>query len=132
MMDEKSEECPYCGALFSVKESGGNGICGACKEPIDCPHCNTTVRHQRTTGVFHEQLVKQPPSEIARYLGITDEQLEEIDIEFNEDTGNSGETIYSYWFYVPANISDEIIEHTGWKPNQLINGIPASIFNGEE
>jgi hypothetical protein len=131
-MRDKSEECPFCGAYFCVSESGGGGICGACNEPIDCPYCHKTVRKKRTTGVFHEQLIRKPMSNIAKYLGISDEQLEEIDIEFNEDTGSSGETVYSYWFYVPANISDEIIEHTGWKPNQLINGIPMSIFNGEE
>jgi len=68
-------------------------------------------------------------SELSEYLGLTDEQLEEMDIEFNEDSGSSGDTVYSYWFTVPENIPHEILEVTGWKAGQLINGIPTNVFD---
>lgn len=48
-----SEKCPFCGALFTVTEIAGGGICGACREPIDCPHCKNTIREERTTGWFN-------------------------------------------------------------------------------
>lgn len=128
----EAEECPFCDALFTVTESRGGGICGACQEPIDCPHCLKTVRKERTTGVFREVLVRLPSSPVAKYLGLSNDQLEELEIEFIPDTGSSGSMVYSYWFNVPENVSQEILDVTGWKPNQLINGIPAWVVESEE
>jgi len=72
-------------------------------------------------------------NELATYLGLTDEQYDELDLELQEDTGSSGEMVYSYWFYVPEHTSTEILEVTGWKAGQLINGIPTWVVdNGDE
>ncbi|MDN3384396.1 helix-turn-helix transcriptional regulator [Pseudoalteromonas sp. APC 3358] len=71
-------------------------------------------------------------NELAEYLGLTDEQYDELDIELNEDTGSSGEMVYSYWFNVPETASAEILENTGWKVGQLINGIPVWVVDADD
>ena len=71
-------------------------------------------------------------NELAEYLGLTDEQYEELDIELHADTGSSGEMVYSYWFYVPENTPLEVLEVTGWKRGQLINGIPVWVVDSED
>lgn len=71
-------------------------------------------------------------NELATYLGLTDEQYEELDLELHEDTGSSGEMVYSYWFYVPDYTSDEILEVTGWKKGQIINGIPVYVVDSSD
>jgi hypothetical protein len=71
-------------------------------------------------------------NELATYLGLTDDQYDELDPELQEDMGHSGEMLYSYWFYVPEHASSEILEVTGWRVGQLINGIPTWVVdNGE-
>jgi len=70
--------------------------------------------------------------ELANYLGISDEQLEELDLEIHEDTGSSGEMVYSFWLELPEYITEEIMSITGWKPGQVISGIPVSVFEGDE
>jgi len=72
-------------------------------------------------------------NELATYLGLTDDQYDELDPELQEDMGHSGEMLYSYWFSVPEHASSEILEVTGWRVGQLINGIPTWVVdNGEE
>lgn len=63
---------------------------------------------------------------------ITDEQYDELDIELHEDTGSSGEMVYSYWFNVPETASAEILQKTGWKVGQFINGIPVWAVNADD
>ncbi|EJS2611611.1 MULTISPECIES: hypothetical protein [Vibrio] len=126
-----AEKCPFCGALFTVTEVGGGGICGACREPIDCPYCNETVREERTTGFFKESLVKKPESRLSQHLGITDEEWDEMDVELNADTGSHDEMTYCYWFEVPEGTLQEILDKTGWKVGDVINGIPISVVDTE-
>ncbi len=76
-------------------------------------------------------LLGENMSELATYLGITDDQLEELDLELLEDTGSSGEMVYSYYFYAPENMSSEIKELTGWKPGQHIVSIPTSVVENQ-
>jgi hypothetical protein len=71
-------------------------------------------------------------SELSEYLGITDEQLDELDIELNADTVSSGEMTYSYWFHVPADITDEVMQVTGWKGGELVSGIPVHVVEAEQ
>lgn len=122
-----SEKCPFCGALFTVTEIGGGGICGACREPINCPYCNKTIREKRTTGGFAETLVKRPDSPLSQYLGITDDEWERMGVELNANTGSSNEMIYNYWFIVPNTTSADILEKTGWHLGQTIDDIPTWI-----
>ncbi|MGO1191998.1 hypothetical protein [Vibrio casei] len=126
-----SEECPKCGAEFSVTVIGGGGICGACREPIDCPYCHETVREERTTGTFSETLIKAPDSLISRHLGISDDDWEEMGAELNANTGNSGEMTYCYWFMVPEGTSEEILQKTGWKIGQMIDQIPVEFVDND-
>ncbi|EOX4263290.1 hypothetical protein ACPF30_003497 [Vibrio cholerae] len=124
-----NEECPKCGAKFSVTEIGGGGICGACREPIDCPYCHETVREERTTGTFSSTLIKVPNSPLSRYLGISDDDWEEMGAELNANTGNSGDMTYCYWFMVPEDTPEEILHKTGWKAGQMIDDIPLDVVD---
>ena len=124
-----NEKCPKCGAEFSVSVVGGGGICGACQEPIDCPNCHETVRKERTTGTFIEKLIKAPDSPLSQYLGISDVEWDEMGAELNANTGNSGEMTYCYWFIVPENTSDEILDKTGWKIGQTIDDITVELVD---
>ena len=127
-----SEECPNCGAEFSVTVIGGGGICGACREPIDCPYCHETVREERTTGTFTETLIKAPTNSLlSRHLGISDDDWEEMGAELNANTGNSGEMTYCYWFMVPEGTSEEILNKTGWKTGQMIDQIPIELVDND-
>ena len=126
-----SEECPKCGAEFSVAVIGGGGICGACREPIDCPYCHETVREERTTGTFSETLIKAPGSLLSRHLGISDDDWEEMGAELNANTGNSGEMTYCYWFNVPEGTSEEILHKTGWEIGQMIDHIPVELVDND-
>ncbi|MEM6230140.1 hypothetical protein [Shewanella scandinavica] len=126
-----SEECPKCGAEFSVTEIGGGGICGACREPINCPYCHKTVREERTTGTFFETLIKAPDSLLSQHLGISDDDWEDMGAELNENTGNSGDMTYCYWFIVPENTPEEILVKTGWEIGQMIDQIPVEIVEND-
>lgn len=126
-----NEVCPKCGAEFSVTEIGGGGICGACREPIDCPHCHETVREERTTGTFTGTLIKAPDSLLSRHLGISDDDWEDMGAELNANTGSSGEITYCYWFMVPEETSEEILHKTGWKIGQMIDQIPVELVDND-
>jgi len=126
-----NEECPKCGAEFSVTEIGGGGICGACREPINCPYCHETVREERTTGTFAETLIKTPDSLLSRHLGISDDDWEDMGAELNANTGSTGEMTYCYWFIVPEGISEEILHKTGWKIGQMIDQIPVEFVDND-
>ncbi|MDA7745994.1 hypothetical protein N8878_01495 [Psychromonas sp.] len=123
------EKCPKCEAEFSVAVLGGGGICGACLEPIECPYCHKTVTEERTTGSFIETLIKAPDSKLARYLGISDVEWEEMGVELNENYGNSGDMIYCYWFTVPKDTTEEVLDKTGWRIDQIIDDIPVSLMD---
>lgn len=124
-----TDKCPFCGALFTVHCIGGGGICGASQEPIDCPHCNRTVRKERTTGTFKEVLIKVPDSPLAQQLGITDVEWHEMGAELNANTDNSGEMTYCYWFVVPDGTSEEILEKAGWQVGQVVDDIPIWVID---
>ncbi|ELM3617657.1 hypothetical protein RYR54_003342 [Aeromonas sobria] len=125
------ETCCHCGALFTVSCIGGNGICGACLEPIDCPYCKKTVRQERTTGTFTETLVKAPDSALAQYLGITDDEWDDMGAELNANTSRD-DMVYSYWFEIPYGASEDLLEKTGWKVDQMIDDIPVSVVDCDE
>lgn len=124
------EKCSFCGALFTVVEVGGGGICGACREPIDCPYCNKTVREERTTGFFKETLVRRPDC-LSQHLGITDVEWDEMDVELNANTGSHDEMTYCYWFEVPENTPQETLNKTGWKVGDVIDDIPVWFVDTE-
>ncbi|WP_323957308.1 hypothetical protein [Aeromonas caviae] len=127
-----TETCDHCGALFTVSCIGAT-FSGACLEPINCPHCKALIREERTSGSFIETLVKAPPggSALARHLGITDDEWDEMGVELNENTGNSGDMVYCYWFIVPDATSDDILEKTGWKIGQMVDDIPVWVVDSE-
>lgn len=125
------ETCNRCGAFFTVACLGGSGICGACLEPIICPHCQFVLRQERTTGTFVSTLVKAPQSSLSRYLCITDEDWANMAAELVANTGHSDEMTYSYCFIVPEGTSNEILAKTGWKVGQMIDGIPVWVVDSD-
>lgn len=73
-------------------------------------------------------------SKLAQFLGLTDEQLEEsgIDVDLiEEDTGSTGDTVYSYYFNVPEETSGEVLEEKEWIVGERIE-IPHWFFNEPE
>jgi hypothetical protein len=126
-----NEECPNCGAKFSVTVLGGGGICGACQEPIDCPYCHKTVRKERTTGAFIATLIKAPDTLLSQHFNISDVEWEEMGAELNANTGNNDGMTYSYWFIVPDNTSEEILEKTGWQVGQMVDEIPIELVDND-
>ncbi|KAA0020733.1 hypothetical protein F0A16_02795 [Salinicola corii] len=49
--------------------------------------------------------------------GLTAQDVDEVDIEelLQEDTGSSGEMVYSLYFNVPENTPAHILAKTGWE-----------------
>ncbi|MCG9657621.1 hypothetical protein [Vibrio mediterranei] len=125
------EKCPFCGAIFTVAEIGGGGICGACREPIDCPNCHKTIREERTTGSFRETLVKKPNSHLSLHLGVTDEEWVELDVELNANTGTHDGMIYCYWFEVPEGAPQDTLDKTGWQIGEVIDDIPVWVVDAD-
>lgn len=41
-------------------------------------------------------------------------------IEYSEDTGSSGEMCYGYYFYVPKNASNEILNAMDWELGECV------------
>lgn len=68
---------------------------------------------------------------LADYFNLTEEQVNEMDIELHENTGSTGEMPYSLYFYVPQSTPQEVLEEKGWEVGQLITDIPTNIFDSE-
>jgi hypothetical protein len=125
------KQCQFCGATFKVFCIGGGGFSGACLEPIICPHCSKTVDEERTTGTYQTELLKAPESQLARYLGISDEEWERMGVDLVADTGQSGDMTYSYWFTVPEDVAQPVMNKTGWRPGCIVTGIPIWVVEHE-
>ncbi|NIA89955.1 hypothetical protein [Rahnella aceris] len=73
-------------------------------------------------------------SELATFLDLTDEQLEQIPLgleDLNENTGNSGDTIYNYYFEVPESTPSEILNSKGWEIGETIE-VPRDVVEGDD
>lgn len=57
---------------------------------------------------------KAPPEELKIPEEFHDEYLS-FGIEYNLNTGSSGEGEYGYFFYVPEEASDEILDAMDWE-----------------
>lgn len=71
---------------------------------------------------------------VAEYLGIPEELKElflSLDIEYQEDTGSSGEMTYGYYFLVPRDTPEELLEEMEWTVGTTIE-LPLNIFDEEE
>jgi hypothetical protein len=51
--------------------------------------------------------------------------------ELNANTGNNDGMTYSYWFIVPDNTSEEILEKTGWQVGQMVDEIPIELVDND-
>ncbi|EKM0532649.1 hypothetical protein PTT84_003032 [Cronobacter turicensis] len=70
-------------------------------------------------------------SKLAVYLDLTDDQLDEMGLDediIHEDSGNSGEMVYSYYFNVPESTPQDILKNKSWKIGDRIE-LPLSLFN---
>ena len=84
--------------------------------------------------LFHREARKAPiqDSSLSQYLGITDEEWDEMGAELNANTGSSDEMTYYYWFTVPDGTPDDILEKTGWEVDQTIDDIPVWVVDVDE
>lgn len=72
-------------------------------------------------------------SQVVEELGIPDEFAEEFlswDVEYHDDTGSSGDMVYGYYFYVPEEASEEILEEMHWKPGDTVR-LSVNAFDSE-
>lgn len=70
-------------------------------------------------------------SKIAEVLGLTPEELEEMGIDsadILEDTGSSGEMVYSYFIMVPENTPQHILGNKGWSIGDRVE-LPPHLFD---
>jgi hypothetical protein len=70
-------------------------------------------------------------SKLAQHLELTCEQLDDLGIDgdsLHEDSGSSGDMVYSYYFYVPKETSEEILEEKGWTVGDRIE-VPLWVFD---
>jgi hypothetical protein len=73
-------------------------------------------------------------TKIAEYLEIPDDYLDEftsLDIEYLDDEGSSGDMVYSHYFKVPQDTSQELLEAMNWDKGKTIGDIPPSTFEDE-
>ena len=71
---------------------------------------------------------------VCKYLEIPKElydDFESCSVEYQEDTGSSGEMVYSYYFEVPDDASDELLESMGWEIGQQID-LPLHVFSDDQ
>lgn len=68
--------------------------------------------------------------ELAEYLDLTEEEVDAMDLENNlrEDTGSSGEMVFSYYFNVPECTLPETLKKKDWRVGELVLDIPKNIF----
>ena len=73
-----------------------------------------------------------PDSPLSQHLEISDEGWDAMGAELHENTGSNDEGLYCYWFEVPENAPEEILEKTGWKVGQIINDIPVEVVDVDD
>jgi len=71
-------------------------------------------------------------SKLSDYLNITQEELEELDLDIQENKGSSGDMLYSYWFEVPESASSELMAAKGWEPKQIVYDIPIEVIHDDK
>lgn len=69
-------------------------------------------------------------SKLSDQLGLTEEELQELDLEIHENAGSSGEMIYGYYFVVSESIPPEILEKTTWNIGDTVN-IPINAMDDD-
>ncbi|WNC67540.1 ATP-binding protein [Thalassotalea nanhaiensis] len=67
---------------------------------------------------------------LAEYLDLTEEELESMDLTLEENTGHSGEMVYSFYFNVPEGTPTYILEKKGWQIGQSVCDIPIELGVG--
>ncbi|MEZ8170026.1 MULTISPECIES: ATP-binding protein [unclassified Vibrio] len=75
------------------------------------------------------EVVRSP---IVEYLDIPNDLIQDfetLDIEYLGDEGSSGEMIYSYYFEVPSDTSEELQKTMGWVIGEFIRDIPEHVLD---
>ena len=67
-------------------------------------------------------------NDLATYLNLTDDEFDFMGIEFHEDTGSSGDMVYSYYFNVPEGTPLDILDRNSWDIEKIILGVPIHFF----
>jgi hypothetical protein len=77
--------------------------------------------------LMSDALERASDERVAKYLGLTFEEWEDLQVELQEETSNDDATL-SFYFEVPEDISDEVAEKLGHAPGDTVY-LPLSLFN---
>ena len=69
---------------------------------------------------------------LSQHLEISNEDWDAMGVELHANTGSNDEGPYCYWFEVPENTPEEILEKTGWKVGQTVNDIPVEVVDVDD
>lgn len=71
---------------------------------------------------------------VAEYLAIPHDLVDDflsLDLEYHADTGSSGEMTYGYYFEVPDDTSEALLNAMGWDIGDSV-ALPLNIFDVDE
>lgn len=68
---------------------------------------------------------------ISEELNVSEDELEEMDLQWEEETGNSGEGRYGYYAYITESAPEAVLARNGWKVGDVVRVGP-SAFEGPE
>ncbi|AZZ98264.1 hypothetical protein [Pseudoalteromonas sp. R3] len=70
-------------------------------------------------------------STLCDYLGLPKHLFDSLDIEIEENWGNSDQMLYNYYFYVKKGTPQEILNLKCWEVGDMVE-IPVDVFADEE
>ncbi|MDF3917504.1 hypothetical protein P3W43_01400 [Salinicola salarius] len=67
--------------------------------------------------------MKERDEYLAEELGLTVEEVEEVGISniLESDSGSSGEMPYGYYFYVPKDTPQSVLDKKGWSVEDRVD-----------
>jgi len=88
-------------------------------------------KEEKTMGSSDELMIevqeRARDERVARHVGLTLEEWEDLQVELQEETSNDDATL-SFYFQVPDHISEEVAEKLGGTPGDTIY-LPLSLFD---
>lgn len=63
-------------------------------------------------------------------LGLSEEEFDELDLQWDEDTGGAGEMVYGYVSYVPEHTPAHILQRNDWAVGDTLE-VSVNAFDDE-
>ncbi|WP_370553397.1 hypothetical protein [Edwardsiella tarda] len=64
-------------------------------------------------------------------LGLSEEEFNDLNFEWFENTGSSGEATYGFFSYIPEHTPEEILQRNGWSVGNMVE-VSLNAFDDEE